>query len=350
MAPLGVDVARLTAQDRGEAPERIEDGRAQVVVGTQALIQASVRFHDLGLVIVDEQHRFGVRQRGQLSAKGHFPHLLVMTATPIPRTLALTVYGDLELTRIRGLPPGRHPIRTVRYRREERRSAYGEVLAAVHRGEQAYVVCPQVDESDNTDVKNATRLYEGMRKIPGWRVGLVHGRMSAADKDRVMEAFRLHELDVLVATTIIEVGVDVPNATVLVVEDADRFGLAQLHQLRGRVGRGSKPAACLLIADTGTDEAEERLQALLETQDGLLLAERDLAIRGPGEVLGRRQHGLAGFQLADPLKDLDALQEARTLARDLLRGDPDLTRPEHDGLRRRVLEALGDALPGSVLH
>jgi ATP-dependent DNA helicase RecG len=346
LEPLGVPVARVTGHDRGRG-----DGTgAPVVVGTQALIQDRVQFRDLGLVIVDEQHRFGVRQRARLSQKGRFPHLLVMTATPIPRTLALTVYGDLDMARIEGLPPGRQRVATRRLTRAERREAYRLVMQAVKRGEQAYVVCPFVDESEAVAAKNAVKVYDGMRTMPGWRVGLLHGRLSPEDKDRVMEQFRRGEIDVLVATTIIEVGVDVPNATVLVVEDADRFGLAQLHQLRGRVGRGKRPATCLLIADPGGEEAEARLLALLETDDGLELAERDLAIRGPGEVLGVRQHGVAGFQLADPLKDLDALQRARDLARALLDEDPNLSLPHHQGLRQRVLEALGDALPASVLH
>jgi ATP-dependent DNA helicase RecG len=352
LEPFGIRTVRLTGQDSrvGEARQQAASGEAAVVVGTQALIQDGVVFADLGLVIVDEQHRFGVRQRSRLSAKGRFPHLLVMTATPIPRTLALTVYGDLEIARIEGLPPGRQPIETVRVTRAERRSAYQRVMAAVRRGEQAYVVCPFVEESEAVSARNATQLYEGMKKLPGWRVGLLHGRMAGAEKERVMEQFRAHELDVLVATSIIEVGVDVPNATVLVVEDADRFGLAQLHQLRGRVGRGDRQALCVLVADPGGEDAEARIEALIATQDGLELAERDLAIRGPGEVLGLRQHGVAGFQLADPIRDLQALKTAREIARDLLAGDPDLRRPEHQPLRRRVLEALGDALPANVLH
>jgi ATP-dependent DNA helicase RecG len=254
------------------------------------------------------------------------------------------------VARIEGLPPGRQPVTTRRLTKRERRAAYERVRAAVRRGEQAYVVCPFVEESEAQSAKNAVAVYEGMRTLPGWRVGLLHGRMAPAEKDRVMEQFRRHELDVLVATTIIEVGVDVPNATVLVVEDADRFGLAQLHQLRGRVGRGDRPAECLLIADPGGEEAEARLEALVETQDGLVLAERDLAIRGPGEVLGIRQHGVAGFQLADPIRDLEALQQARQIAKALLDRDPDLTAESHQPLRRRVLEALGEALPASVLH
>ncbi|MGC8487264.1 MAG: ATP-dependent DNA helicase RecG [Clostridia bacterium] len=348
--PLGVPVASLTGGSGEGVRSELAAGGIGVVVGTHALIQDSVAFDNLGVVVVDEQHRFGVRQRSGLTAKGHAPHLLVMTATPIPRTLALTVYGDLNLTMIGGLPPGRRPVETVRRTRADRRAVYQEVMAAVKRGEQAYVVCPHVEEGDEGGVRAATTLYEGMRTLPGWRVGLVHGRLASDEKGRVMEAFRQHELDVLVATTIIEVGVDVPNATVMVIEDADRFGLAQLHQLRGRVGRGTRLGRCILVADPGTDEAEERLAALQEHHDGLRLAEIDLEMRGPGEVLGLRQHGLQGFSLANPLKDLALLQDARNLARQILDRDPELKRPEHQGLRDAVVSALGAALPASLLH
>lgn len=352
LEPLGVPVARLTGSDGPTSAVRkdIEAGRAAVVVGTQALIQDRVAFHNLALVVVDEQHRFGVRQRSKLATKGHYPDLLVMTATPIPRTLALTVYGDLDMSTIEGLPPGRQPITTMRVSRRERKLAYQKLMAAVKRGEQGYVVCPFVEESEILDAQNATQLYEGMRQWTGWRLGLLHGRLALAEKADVMEAFRAHKIDVLVSTSIIEVGVDVPNATILLVEDADRFGLAQLHQLRGRVGRGSQSSACVLIADPMTAEAEARLKALVDIQDGLALAEADLAIRGPGEVLGLRQHGLAGFRLADPVRDLQALQKAREVAQAMLDSDPDLAHSEHQELRRLVLEALGQSLPASVLH
>lgn len=348
--PLGVRVECVTGGASRQVRDALRTGGVGVVVGTQALIQDSVEFDRLGVVVVDEQHRFGVRQRSGLTAKGHAPHLLVMTATPIPRTLALTVYGDLNLTRIVGMPPGREPVGTVRRTRAERRAVYQEVMAAVRRGEQAYVVCPHVEESDEGGVRAATTLYEGMKTVSGWRVGIVHGRLDSEAKAAVMEQFRLHELDVLVATTIIEVGVDVANATLIVIEDADRFGLAQLHQLRGRVGRGARPGRCILVADPGTEDAEERLQALLDHHDGFVLAEIDLQLRGPGEVLGLRQHGLQGFSLANPLRDFDLLQDARNLARTILEADPDLRHPEHQGLRDRVVSALGAALPASLLH
>lgn len=348
--PMGVRVARLTADDGRDTRDRLTSHEVDVVVGTQALIQDAVSFRRLALVVVDEQHRFGVRQRSRLGAKGQYPDILVMTATPIPRTLALTVYGDLEVSMINGLPPGRKPIATRRVGKSERRAVYQEVMAAVRRGEQAYVVCPFVEESDVVTTKNATTLYEGMQKVSGWRVGLLHGRMPRALKEQTMERFRAREIDVLVSTTIIEVGVDVPNATMMVIEDADRFGLAQLHQLRGRVGRGPVEAQCILIADPGNELAEARLDALVRTENGFELAEADLAIRGPGEVLGLRQHGLAGFQLADPLKDFEALVTARGLAQEILAADPDLNQAEHWDLKQSVLQALGQLLPGSVLH
>lgn len=354
LEPLGVTVGFLSGKEKGAQQVRaaLASGRLQVVVGTQALLSEQVRFRSLGVIVVDEQHRFGVRQRARLSAKGLSPDLLVMTATPIPRTLALTVYGDLEISRIVGLPPGRKPIRTVLVGPEGRREAYAAVWRAVKQGHQAYVVCPRVagDEEEGQAAKAAESLAAGMRKVPGWRIGLLHGQLPLEDKATVMEAFRRHAIDVLVATSIVEVGVDVPNATVMVVESADRFGLAQLHQLRGRVGRGQAPATCYLIAQTDSEEAMARLQAMVETQDGLELAERDLALRGPGEILGLRQHGVAGFQLARPLEDLDWLQEARELAIALLAEDPRLRQPEHQALRAWVEAAFQDDLPGQVLH
>lgn len=348
--PLGVDVGLLTGQGKDAAAVRVQlaDGTLRVVVGTQALLSESVQFERLGLVVVDEQHRFGVRQRAGLPAKGVYPDLLVMTATPIPRTLALTIYGDLAISRIPDLPPGRLPIETVHLPRSRRREAYEAVRRAVREGRQAYVVCPRVNEGEQTDVKAATELAEGMQTLPGWRVGLLHGQMPLAEKSRVMSAFREGTVDVLVATSIVEVGVDVPNATVMVIESAEQFGLAQLHQLRGRIGRGEHASTCFLISDTPTEEAEARIAAMVESTDGLKLAEEDLKIRGPGEVLGMRQHGVAGFQLARPLEDLHLLESARSVARDLLAQDPGLH--QHPELKSWVEEALSAALPSQVLH
>ncbi|MCL5116823.1 MAG: ATP-dependent DNA helicase RecG, partial [Firmicutes bacterium] len=352
LSPFGVTVLFVTGRgrDRAALKSRLASDEPLVAIGTQALVSEGVEFGRLGAVVVDEQHRFGVRQRAQLGAKGLFPHMLVMTATPIPRTLALTLYGDLQVSQIRGLPPGRQPIATHHVPMKDRRDAYLKVMESVRQGRQAYVICPLVEESEESQGRAATLLAEGMQKIPGWRVGLIHGRMSAKDKSIVMEAFRDGEIDVLVGTTILEVGVDVPNATVIVIEGADRFGLAQLHQLRGRVGRGQHASECFLLADPSTPEGEARLKAMVETQDGLKLAEHDLEIRGPGEVLGVRQHGVAGFQLANPLKDLALLEHAREVARAILTEDPELAHDVHQGLRTWVFEALEAALPGHVLH
>ncbi len=350
---LPIEVGLLTGQDASQA-QRVRDGIAngslEVVVGTQALLSPSVQFHQLGLVVIDEQHRFGVRQRAHLAQKGYFPDLLVMTATPIPRTLALTLYGDLNVSQIEGLPPGRQPITTIHLPYSERRTAYEFVRRAVRSGEQAYVVCPLVNENDDQDVTAATVLAEGMRRVPGWRVGLLHGQLPGKEKTQIMEAFRAHEIDVLVATTIIEVGVDVANATVIVIEEADRFGLAQLHQLRGRVGRGTKPATCYLLADPKNEEAELRMAAMVRWSDGLKLAEQDLKIRGPGEILGLRQHGLSAFELADPVQDLVLMEHVRQVAHDILESDPRLEYEGHQILKRWVDDAVASALPTQMLH
>lgn len=351
LRPLGIELVLVSGRSKSsQVADRLQNLEPLVAVGTQALVSDRLVFARLGLVVVDEQHRFGVRQRALLGEKGLYPHMLVMTATPIPRTLALTVYGDLQVSQIRGLPPGRQPIATWHLPMKDRRDAYMKVREAVKAGHQAYVICPMVEESEESQGKAATMLAEGMAKIPGWRVGLVHGRMSPQEKSSVMEQFRNRHIDVLVGTTILEVGVDVPNATIIVIEGADRFGLAQLHQLRGRVGRGSSSSVCYLLADPATAEGEARLKAMVETQDGLALSERDLEIRGPGEVLGMRQHGVAGFQLADPLHDLVLLGQARDTARHILEHDPHLALEENQGLRGWVMEALAEALPGHVLH
>src|SRR5580693_1283245 len=299
---------------------RAETGEAQLIVGTHALIENPVIFKKLGMVIVDEQHRFGVLQRKRLIEKGAAPHVLVMTATPIPRTLALTLYGDLDLSTIDQMPPGRTPIET-RWTAEEQLAGVWEfVRREIARGRQAYVLYPVIEESKQ-ELKAATAEYERLAKsvFPNGRVGLLHGRMRNDEKDGVMEQFRRDELEILVATTVIEVGVDVPNATVMVIEHADRFGLAQLHQLRGRVGRGAAKSFCILItAATVTPEADQRLNAMVQTQDGFALAEQDLKQRGPGEFFGTRQHGVMGFSVANPLRDREFLELARRDAFELV--------------------------------
>jgi len=340
--PLGISVellvGRLSNKQRQQARERIATGRGMVAVGTHALIQEGVEFARLGLAIIDEQHRFGVLQRAALRDKGVMPHVLVMTATPIPRTLTLTLYGELDVSIIDELPPGRKPVRTHWKTPEERLKVYAGVRKLVEQGRQAYVICPLIDESDKLQVRAAEQMAEHLQKdvFPDLRVGLLHGRMKPAEKEAVMDAFRAGELDILVSTTVIEVGVDVPNAAAIVIEDADRFGLAQLHQLRGRVGRSEHQSYCVLIANPKSDDGQRRMEIMTRTNNGFLIAEEDLRIRGPGEIYGTRQSGMPSFRVADLVKDMRLLEVARQEAFHLLEQDPDLSRPEHAALLEAV--------------
>jgi ATP-dependent DNA helicase RecG len=340
--PLGISVellvGRLSNKQRQQARERIATGRGMVAVGTHALIQEGVSFARLGLAIIDEQHRFGVLQRAALRDKGVMPHVLVMTATPIPRTLTLTLYGELDVSIIDELPPGRKPVRTHWKTPEERLKVYEGVRKLIQEGRQAYVICPLIDESDKLQVRAAEQMAEHLQKdvFPDLRVGLLHGRMKPAEKEAVMDAFRAGELDILVSTTVIEVGVDVPNAAAIVIEDADRFGLAQLHQLRGRVGRSDHQSYCVLIANPKSDDGQRRMDIMTRTNNGFLIAEEDLRIRGPGEIYGTRQSGMPSFRVADLVKDMRLLEVARQEAFHLLESDPDLSRPEHTALREAV--------------
>jgi ATP-dependent DNA helicase RecG len=340
--PLGISVellvGRLSNKQRQQARERIATGRGMVAVGTHALIQEGVSFARLGLAIVDEQHRFGVLQRAALRDKGVMPHVLVMTATPIPRTLTLTLYGELDVSIIDELPPGRKPVRTHWKMPEERLKVYEGVRKLIQEGRQAYVICPLIDESDKLQVRAAEAMAEHLQKdvFPDLRVGLLHGRMKPAEKEAIMDAFRAGELDILVSTTVIEVGVDVPNAAAIVIEDADRFGLAQLHQLRGRVGRSEHQSYCVLIANPKSDDGQRRMEIMTRTNNGFLIAEEDLRIRGPGEIYGTRQSGMPSFRVADLVKDMRLLEVARQEAFHLLEHDPDLSRPEHAALREAV--------------
>ncbi len=317
--------------------EGLADGSIQIVVGTHALIQAGVTFQKLALAVIDEQHRFGVRQRAALRQKGHNPHVLVMTATPIPRSLALTIYGDLDLSIIDEMPPGRRPIETHVLLPTERERAYSFIRAQVRQGHQAYIICPLVEGSEKLEAKAAVEEYERLSREVFYdlRVGLLHGRMKGEEKEAVMRRFADGELDILVATSVVEVGIDVPNATVMLIEGANRFGLAQLHQFRGRVGRGDHPSYCLLLADRSTPESRERLKAVEATQDGFLLAEKDLEMRGPGEFFGTRQSGLPDLKVAG-MGDSRLLDLARREAQRLMEADPELQRPEHRLLARRV--------------
>lgn len=325
-----------TARERAEGAKRLASGETRIAVGTHALIQQEVGFHRLGLVVVDEQHRFGVLQRDELRRKGKDVDVLVMTATPIPRTLALTAYGDLDVSLLDERPPGRTPIRTLHRAASERRTIVDAVSRALTAGRQAYVVYPLVEESEKLeDVKAATQMAEEWRAALGSaRVGLLHGRLKSVEKEQVMGAFSRGELDVLVATTVIEVGVDVPNATVMVIEHGERFGLAQLHQLRGRVGRGTDASTCILVTHGRlSDEARARVDAMVRTDDGFILAETDLQLRGPGDLFGTRQSGLPEFRAADLLRDRDLLEQAREAAQSLVSElGPEATRALlHDG-------------------
>ena len=318
---------------------QIERGEIHLVVGTHALIQHDVAFHRLGLIVIDEQHKFGVMQRATLKAKGYNPDVLIMTATPIPRTLSLTVYGDLDVSILDELPPGRTPVMTSRFYEQNREKAYRLIAEEIQYGRQAYIVYPLVEESENLDLKAATEMSEHLAQevFPQYRIGLVHGRMKAEEKDRQMLAFKNHELDILVSTTVLEVGIDVPNATVMLIEHAERFGLSQLHQLRGRVGRGSQRSFCLLMTSYPmSQEARRRLDAMIETTDGFLIAERDLEIRGPGEFFGTKQSGVPDLHIANLVRDVKLLEFAREEAFAIIREDPSLKCPEHLAVKKAL--------------
>jgi len=335
-------VELLTGQLKGKEKKQtlanLKSSEAHLIVGTHALIQEGVEFNNLGLVIVDEQHRFGVEQRAILRRKGRSPHFLLMTATPIPRSLAMTIYGDLDVSAINEMPKGRQPIVTRATFQTKRAQVLGFVQEHLAKGRQAYVIFPLVEESEKIDLKSAITEFEKLQiELPKFRVGLLHGRMKGEEKDAVMDQFRRHELDVLVSTTVIEVGVDVPNANIMWVEHAERFGLSQLHQLRGRVGRGEHKSYCILMMGWAqSPEAQERVQFMESANDGFKIAEYDLEIRGPGEFLGVRQSGMPGFKMANLIRDLPLLEEARGAAFELLDRDPKLAHRESQPLKEQV--------------
>jgi ATP-dependent DNA helicase RecG len=328
-----------SALEKAEVYEGLRTGAVKAVIGTHALIEDPVEFARLGCVVVDEQHRFGVAQRAALRGKGTSPHLLVMTATPIPRSLALTVYGDLDLTVLDEMPPGRQPIQTHLMPAQERERGYAFIRSQLARGRQAFVIVPLVEESEKIDAKAAVDEHARLQRevFQDFRVGLLHGRLKPDEKDAVMSRFRAGEFDVLVSTSVVEVGVDVPNASVMLIEGANRFGLAQLHQFRGRVGRGEHASFCLLVSDVANGHTDERLKAMVESQDGFYLAQKDLDLRGPGDFLGTRQSGVSGLVMAR-LSDLPTIERARREATLLFERDPDLQAPEHQPLAQKLAE------------
>lgn len=337
----------LTASDRRGLLARLQAGEIDILVGTHAVLSEDVVFNSLAVAIIDEQHRFGVHQRAVLrrGEGDEIPHQLVMTATPIPRTLAITYYGDLEVSTIHGRLPGRSPVQTRHVTSDSSESVYMHLAQRVERGEQGFVVVPVIDESESL-LKDIGTHLETLRHGPlsKGRLAALHGRMSAAERDEVMHRFRDGELDVLVATTVIEVGIDVPNATMIIIEQAERFGLAQLHQLRGRVGRGDQPGLCVLVADPVTEDGAARIAAIVDTNDGFRIAQADLEIRGPGEFLGARQSGLPPFRVADFQRDHELLRMAQRDAATWIEADPELSTPEHALLRRRLLKRFREAV------
>ena len=341
MGGEGVRVALLTGslktKERKRVLESIARGEVDLVIGTHALIQEGVVYNSLGLAVVDEQHRFGVEQRERLKSKGHHPHLLVMTATPIPRSLALAIYGDLDTSIIDERPPGRQPIKTKWIAHNDIHKAYKHIRKEIAAGRQAFVICPLVEESDKLELASAVETQERLQYevFPELKIGLVHGRMSQAEKDAVMAAFRDREFDILVATAVVEVGIDVPNATTILILGAERFGLAQLHQFRGRVGRGEHQSYCIVVSDVENEDTRQRLTALETSEDGFVLAEKDLELRGPGEFFGRRQSGTPDLKMAR-LGDTRLLHAARLEAERILQSDRDLSRPEHVLLKQKV--------------
>ena len=340
-------VGSLTKKQKEKVLEKVKNNEVDILIGTHALIEDKVEFNKLGLVITDEQHRFGVRQRNKLSSKGDNPDILVMTATPIPRTLALILYGDLDISIIDELPPGRQPIETIAIDKKKRDNAYNSLVRTeVEKGRQVYIVCPLVEESESIEAKAAVDLVEELKTeyFSDLRVGLLHGKMKGSEKDSIMKSFKNKELDILVSTTVIEVGVNVPNATLMIIENAERFGLAQLHQLRGRVGRGSHKSYCILIYASKSDVCKQRMSIMEETNDGFKISEKDLEIRGPGEFFGTRQHGLPELKVANIFKHMKILKLAQQEARYIIGNDLKLQNYENKYLKKEVLDKFKNSI------
>jgi ATP-dependent DNA helicase RecG len=333
----------MKKSERDAVLEDLKEGRTDIIIGTHALIEPGVEFRNLGLVVTDEQHRFGVSQRKLLSEKGEAPDVLVMTATPIPRTLAVIIYGDLDISEIRTMPKGRRKIRTISGYQEDRPAIYGKVEEQLKEGRQAYVVAPLISDSDSIDARSAESLYKKLaERFSGYNVALLHGAMPQEEKDRLMTEFAAGRIDMLVSTVVIEIGINVSNATVMVVENAERFGLAQLHQLRGRVGRGSHQSYCFLIVSNETEIAKERIAIMCETSDGFRIAEEDLRLRGPGDILGTRQSGMPDVRMNDVARHPEVVKKAREAADMILARDPDLSSDEDRPLRQRVMKMFGE--------
>lgn len=351
LEPSGVKVGLLTGSmmvaEKRRILEALSAGEINLIIGTHALLSEGVTFNRLGLVITDEQHRFGVSQRATLAAKGLNPHLLVMSATPIPRTLALIFYGDLDISILDELPPGRTPVETYAIGSDKRERAFNYIKKHIAEGRQAYIVCPLVENGEETDLASATEYFDKLAEgsFKGYKLGLLHGRMKPSEKDQIMKAFIHNEISILISTTVIEVGVDVPNAVLMVIENAERFGLAQLHQLRGRVGRGKHRSTCILISDAQNQEAKRRLKVLCSTNDGFRIADEDLKLRGPGDFFGSRQHGLPALKIADLNEDMQLLRLAQDAARQVLQEDPDMKHPDYIALSgevQKLFENVGE--------
>lgn len=336
----------LTASQRARLLEQIAEGQFDIIIGTQAILQDDVSFAKLGLVVIDEQHKFGVRQRAVLKRAGADPHYLVMTATPIPRSLTMTLFGDLDVSTLRGTPPGRQKVNTYLANEDHRAKWWEFFRRKLREGRQGYVIVPLVDESEQSEVKSLEEAYETLAntELEAFRLGLIHGRMASEEKDAVMDRFRCGDIQVLLSTSVVEVGVDVPNATLMTIESGQQFGLAQLHQLRGRISRGKFPGFCCVFGDPQSDESRERLKAFVASTDGFELAETDFRLRGPGDLFGTRQHGLPPLRIADLLRDRDQLEEARRDAHAMVAADPELADDRHAKLRRMMLTRYGQVL------
>lgn len=328
----------VTKANKARIKEAILNGEYDIVIGTHAVLQEDVRFKKLGLIVTDEQHRFGVEQRTSLTSKGNEPHMLVMSATPIPRTMSLIFYGDLDISIIGTLPKGRQPIKTYLIDSSIRKRSYNYIRDHLDQGRQGYIVCPMVEESETTDLASAVKYYEDIKEndFKDYSVGLLHGKMKPKEKDAVMKAFASGEIQLLVSTTVIEVGIDVPNAVIMLIENAERFGLSQLHQLRGRIGRGEHASTCILLSDRKGNETKQRLKFMCSTTDGFKVADEDLRLRGPGDFLGKRQHGLPELKIADLSEDMELFRAAGNAAKELYSTDPHLRKPENECLRQEI--------------